>query len=181
MDGNAVMMDSADAVVAIDRLSQPVSLYPAPEFLRTPLTKRQLKKQAAWKKKLEKASIKLEDTCLWVARKKIWFFVPDIRTKYYLTKEKLVVKHGFFNTKYDEILLFRIRDVTTKKSFIQKIFNVGTINVRSTDESMPHVTLTNVKITKRVSDKISDLASYWRMKRGMAGLSEHMESANRAE
>ena len=67
---------------------------------------------------------------IWKDRKRPIFGLPLSFTKYTLLEDKLLIDTGLFSTKQEEVKLYRIMDVTLKRSFIQKIFGVGTIHSR---------------------------------------------------
>ena len=53
---------------------------------------------------------------VWSDRKRIAFGLPWTFTKYTLTKEKLLIHTGMLNTQEDEVRLYRIMDVTLRRS-----------------------------------------------------------------
>jgi len=65
----------------------------------------------------------------WQDRKRIIFGLPWSFTKYYLTEDKLLIRKGFLNTQEEEVRLYRIMDVTLKRSFGERLFGLGTIHV----------------------------------------------------
>ena len=48
---------------------------------------------------------------------------------------------GFLNLEEEEILLYRVRDLSVKRSLGQRIFGVGSVLVHSSDKSMPHLVI----------------------------------------
>lgn len=81
---------------------------------------------------------------LWKDRKR-YLGMPLSFTRYCLSEDRLFVSQGFFNIKDDEILLYRVRDIDTKRMLWQRIFGVGTVTVLSSDKTMPTLVLKNVK------------------------------------
>ena len=81
---------------------------------------------------------------LWKDRKR-YFGLPLSFTRYCLSDDRLFISEGFLNIKDDEILLYRVRDLDTKRTLWQRIFGVGTITVLSSDKTMPALVLKNVK------------------------------------
>ena len=49
------------------------------------------------------------------------------------------------NIRDDEILLYRVRDIDTRRSLWQRLFGVGTVTVLSSDKTMPTLELKNIK------------------------------------
>ena len=81
---------------------------------------------------------------LWQDRKR-YFGLPISFTRYWLSEDRLFISEGFLNIKDDEILLYRVRDIDTRRSLWQRIFGVGTVTVLSSDKTMPTLVLENVK------------------------------------
>lgn len=81
---------------------------------------------------------------LWKDRKR-YFGLPLSFTRYSLSEDRLFISVGFLNIKDDEVLLYRVRDIDTSRSLWQRIFGVGTVNIVSSDKTMPVLTLKNIK------------------------------------
>jgi len=86
----------------------------------------------------------MEFEYLWEDRKRI-LGLPISFTKYSLTEDRLFERTGFLNLKYEEILLYRIRDISLRVPFGQRVFGVGTILLHSSDQSRPHMEIKRVK------------------------------------
>lgn len=71
--------------------------------------------------------------------------LPLSFTRYALSEDRLFLSRGFLNVSDDELLLYRVRDITTKRSLWQRICGVGTITVVSSDKSTATLVLKNVK------------------------------------
>ena len=99
----------------------------------------------------------MEQNLVWKDRKRIWCGLPWTFTKYELSTDKLVIKTGFFNQNDDEVRLYRILDISLKRSLFQRIFGLGTIRCNSVDKTMKNFDITNIKKTERVKDQLSDL------------------------
>ena len=87
-------------------------------------------------------SINIE--CLWKDRKR-HLGLPLSFTRYQLSEDRLFVSEGFLNIKDDEVLLYRVRDIDTRRSLWQRIFGVGTVTVMSSDKTMPMLVLKNIR------------------------------------
>ena len=81
---------------------------------------------------------------IWKDRKR-WLGMPLSFTRYALSEDRLFLSVGFLNIKDDEILLYRIRDITTARTLWQRLFGVGTVTVVSSDKTMPTLQLKNIK------------------------------------
>ena len=87
---------------------------------------------------------KLGVDMIWKDRKR-YLGMPLSFTRYALSEDRLFLSVGFFNIKDDEVLLYRIRDITTSRSLWQRMFGVGTVTVMSSDKTMPTLQLKNIK------------------------------------
>ncbi len=87
-----------------------------------------------------KSQIKL----LWSDRKRI-LGMPITFTKYSLSEDRLFMETGLLNTRQEEVILYRVRDLSLSISLFQRIFGVGTVTVHSSDKSMPHLEMKNIK------------------------------------
>ena len=90
---------------------------------------------------------------LWKDRKRI-LGMPISFTRYRLSEDRLFCEKGFLNIKQDEVLLYRVRDLELNLKITQRIFGVGTICVHSSDQSIPHLDLKNVKNPREVKELI---------------------------
>ena len=81
---------------------------------------------------------------IWKDRKR-HLGLPLSFTRYALSEDRLCLSVGFFSIKDEEILLYRIRDISTSRSLWQRMFGVGSITVVSSDKTAPTLLLKNVK------------------------------------
>lgn len=81
---------------------------------------------------------------IWKDRKR-FLGMPLSFTRYALSEDRLFLSVGFFSIKDEEVLLYRIRDISSTRTLWQRLFGVGTITVASSDKSMPTLVLKNVK------------------------------------
>ena len=93
---------------------------------------------------------------LWKDRKRTIFGLPWSFTKYSLDAERLYIETGFFTTVSDEVRLYRIMDVSLKKTLGQRIFGVGDIEVHSSDKTLHDFVIKSVKSPLKVKELISE-------------------------
>ena len=105
------------------------------------------KKDIIWK---EKDVIAIKDQ-----RKRTIFGLPLSFTVYTLTGEKILIDTGFLNQKQDEIMLFRITDITLTRTLGQRIFGLGTVHCCSADKTSPEFDLKNIKNSSEVKELLS--------------------------
>ncbi|MBE6562674.1 MAG: PH domain-containing protein [Ruminococcaceae bacterium] len=101
----------------------------------------------------------------WSDRKRIIFGLPWSFTRYMLTEEKLIIDTGFFNRTEDEIRLYRILDITLKRSFGERLFGLGTIHCCSGDKTQGEFDIKRIKNPREVKEMLSDMIERERMER----------------
>ena len=106
---------------------------------------------------------------VWQDRKRIIFGLPWTFTKYVLTKEKLLIQTGILSTKEEEVRLYRIMDVTLRRSLAQRLFGLGTIHCCSADKSTPEFDIKWIPDSAAVKEKLSDLVEAERMAKRVSG------------
>jgi uncharacterized membrane protein YdbT with pleckstrin-like domain len=102
---------------------------------------------------------------IWTDRKRIIFGLPWTFTKYILTKEKLLVETGILNKDQEEIRLYRIMDMTLKRSLWQRLFGLGTIHCCTADKSSPELDIQWIPDSENVKELLSDLVEAERMEK----------------
>ena len=101
---------------------------------------------------------------LWRDRKR-YFGLPLSFTRYSLSGDRLFISEGFLNIRDDEILLYRVRDIDTRRSLWQRLFGVGTVTVVSSDKTMPNLVLKNIKDPLMVKELIHTQVEECKIKR----------------
>ena len=81
---------------------------------------------------------------IWKDRKR-FMGMPLSFTRYAIGEDRLFLSVGFLNLKDEELLLYRVRDITTSRSLWQRIFGMGTVTVHSSDKTTPALVLKNIK------------------------------------
>lgn len=103
---------------------------------------------------------------LWKDRKR-FLGLPLTFTRYSMTEDRLFLETGFFNIRTEEILLYRIRDISLSRKLTQRIFGVGSIRIISSDKTMPELLIKNVKKSKDVKELIHRQVEEAKLKRRM--------------
>lgn len=101
---------------------------------------------------------------LWRDRKR-HLGLPLSFTRYQLSEDRLFISEGFLNIQDDEVLLYRVRDIDTRRSLWQRLFGVGTVTVMSSDKTMPTLVLKNVKDPVMVKELIHQQVEQMKIKR----------------
>lgn len=80
--------------------------------------------------------------------------LPISFTRYTLSEDRVIRETGMLNLKEEEILLYRVRDISLTRNLWQRIFGVGTICLMSTDKTAPHLDMVNIKNAKEIKEQI---------------------------
>ena len=96
---------------------------------------------------------KTKPNYIWKDRKRI-LGMPLTFIRYRMSEDRLFFETGFFSTRGEEILLYRIRDIGVTISFWQRLTGVGTVTVDSTDKSAPSLAMRNIKHPREVKELI---------------------------
>lgn len=109
-----------------------------------------------------------EEPILWHDRRR-YLGLPISFTRYSFDNDKFYVKKGLFNTTSDEILLYRVLDIRLTRSLWQKIFGVGTICLKTADQTVPHLDVKSVKDSERVRTALSNIIERERNEKRVLG------------
>lgn len=104
---------------------------------------------------------------IWKDKKRTIFGLPISFTKYTLTEEKLVIDKGFLNKIQEEVRLYRMTDFSVRQSFWERLFNVGKINISSSDNTQGEFSLLGVKKPYVIKEILSDYVEKEREKKGI--------------
>ena len=105
---------------------------------------------------------------LWTDKKRPLFGLPLSFTRYTLFKDKLYTTVKFIAVNEEELRLYRIIDITLKKSLFERIFGVGTILCHSADATTPVLEIKNIKEPEKVRTLLSELVEKNRTEKNIA-------------
>lgn len=103
---------------------------------------------------------------LWRDRKR-FMGMPLSFTRYSLSEDRLFSSCGLFSIKDEEILLYRVRDISTSRNLWQRMFGVGTVTVLSSDKTSSTLVLKNIKHPMDVKEAIHTQVEEMKIKRRM--------------
>lgn len=115
-----------------------------------------------------------EKTLVWSDRKRWLFGLPWSFTRYRLYEDKFVIDTGFFTRREDEIRLYRILDISLRRTFGERLFGLGTIHCCSGDKTSPEFEIKRIKKPCELKDLLSDMIEGEREKRRV-GTREFMD------
>lgn len=108
------------------------------------------------KNKTKGANDMKKNNLIWYDRKRLFCGLPWTFTKYGICQDRLFVETGLLNLKESEVRLYRILDVHLTRSFIQRIFGLGTIHIDSSDRDLKCFDIKNVRKSQDVKELISN-------------------------
>ena len=112
---------------------------------------------------------------IWSDRKRTLFGLPWSFTRYFLYENKLIIDTGFFSRKEEEIRLYRIMDITLKRTLEERLFGLGTIHCCSGDKTTPEFDIKRIKLSREVKERLSDMVEAERQRRRV-GTREYMDA-----
>jgi len=99
--------------------------------------------------------------------KKRYLGLPLSFTKYSLSEDRLFRETGVFNLHEEEVLLYRVSDISLTRSLGQRIFGVGTVCIQSSDKTCPHLDLVNISTPRAVKELIFEKVEAAKLARRM--------------
>ena len=114
------------------------------------------------------AGLAENEEILWQDKKR-YLGLPISFTIYSFSNNKFYLKKGIFNISSEEILLYRVLDLTFKQTLWQKIFGVGSVILTTADKSTPVLEIKNIKTPDRVRKALSTLVEMRRDEKRVTG------------
>ena len=105
---------------------------------------------------------------VWKDRKH-WAWFPFSFTVYAVDSDRLHITRGFFSKVYDETLLYRITDITLRRSFTQRFFGTGTILLDTLVDHDKQIELKNIKHSLETRQLLSRLIEDARRNKNVVG------------
>lgn len=98
-------------------------------------------------------------------KRTLLFGLPICFTTYKLTEEKLTITSGFLSITEDDAFTYKIQDVRLTRSFLERIFGIGTITCYTGDTTHPELKLFHIKRSSEVKNFILQVSEEARRKR----------------
>ena len=107
---------------------------------------------------------------VWKDRKRTFLGLPLSFTVYSLDGERLFIKTGVLNVNEDEVRLYRIKDISLRRSFGQRLLGLGTIHCCSSDATLKEFDIRNIKKPREVRELLSQMIEAERQKKRVRSL-----------
>lgn len=103
---------------------------------------------------------------LWIVQViRVWWIKMGVA--YTLTHRRFIHEHGVIKRTTDRIEVIDVDDVTVEQGIMDRIFNVGTIRITSSDRTHPELRIGGIKDVKKVALMIDDARQVERDRRGV--------------
>ena len=94
-------------------------------------------------------------------------FIGFKRTKFKITDEQIIYKHGFLRHFSDYTELYRIIDYQENRTILQQLFGLKTVILNTTDRSSPIIRITGVASRLKLISLIRIRVEYNRKRKGI--------------
>lgn len=94
---------------------------------------------------------------IWSDRKRLWCGLPWTFTVYSLSNDRLFINSGLLSTREDEVRLYRILDISLRRTLLQRIFGLSTIELHTSDKTLGNFNIKNIKKGYDVKEMLSEL------------------------
>jgi len=95
--------------------------------------------------------------------------MPVLFSSYVLTKERINVRKGLLSVREEEILLYRVLDISFRQGILERLLGLGTLMLYSTDTTAPVLSLQSIKNPRQVRNLLRELVEENRQESGVRG------------
>lgn len=87
-------------------------------------------------------------------KRSLLFGLPLYFTTYTINENKLTIQSGFLTITEDDAYMYKIQDVRLTRSFVERLFGLGTIICYTGDTTHPELKLVHIKQSNIIKDYI---------------------------
>lgn len=109
---------------------------------------------------------KVKIPMLWKDRKR-HLGLPLSFTRYSLSEDRLFMSSGALNIRDEEVLLYRVSDISLNRTLFQRMLGVGTVVIYSSDRSTAKLELQNVRDPVSVKELIHKQVEQMKLRRNV--------------
>jgi uncharacterized membrane protein YdbT with pleckstrin-like domain len=103
----------------------------------------------------------------------IWKYLTIRCTTYTLSSQRFRVSTGVLNRVYDDLELYRVKDITVSQPLVQRMLGLGTVRMVTSDATTPELTLGAIAEPLVVHDAMRAEVERCRRERGVRELDVH--------
>lgn len=102
----------------------------------------------------------------YVEKKRTKFLgLPLYFTKYSIGEEKINIRRGFLTVTEDDAYMYKVQDVRLTRSFMERIFKLGTIICYTGDTTDPTLELTHIRRSAEIKEYLIRASEDARLRR----------------
>ncbi|WMJ87721.1 PH domain-containing protein [Anaerocolumna sp. MB42-C2] len=103
---------------------------------------------------------------IYIEKKRTRFLaLPICFTTYTISDEKITITSGFLSITVDDAFMYKVQDVKLTKSFMERIFKLGTVTCYTGDTTHPELKLLHIKNANQIKDFLMNASEEARRKR----------------
>lgn len=91
--------------------------------------------------------------------------LPFCFVTYTINDEKINIRSGFLNIVEDDAYMYKVQDVRLTRSFLERIFRLGTITCFTGDKTHPELKLEHIRNAAEIKEYLMSASEEARMKR----------------
>lgn len=110
----------------------------------------------------------------------LWKYLEVKYTKFTLTSQRLRVERGVLSKSVDEVELYRIKDTQLNQTLADRVLNIGTVEVLSSDETNSKLLLPKIPNPREVREQLRLSVEKVRLSRGVREVDVAWESSGRS-
>ncbi len=73
------------------------------------------------------------------------YWLQSRKVRYRITTQRVVVEHGLFSRRMEQIDLYRVIDYVVERPFSQRLMGTGNVLLKTSDRTTPEVRIAGVK------------------------------------
>ena len=106
----------------------------------------------------------------------LWRWLVTMSTRYTLTDQRLILRRGVLGRTTDYVELYRVKDSHYAQSFFERLLGLGTITLRTTQDSAPLVLLAGMSGPESLWNQIRGLVEARRDAKGVREVDMNTET-----
>jgi len=105
----------------------------------------------------------------------LWRWLVTASLQYTLTDQRMILRRGVFSRSTDYVELYRVKDSHFTQTFIERLLGLGTIRLRTTQDSLPVVDMVGMNAPEPLWNQIRSLVEARRDAKGVREIDMNAE------